>query len=115
MKWNVRSVSSGEMKWNERFPHFSPVDVKWKLMKLFFREIREMRWNEVQFMKFMKFSETRWERAVSAIVSLFGPPGGVAFSYLVIIKSMTQTVRTNKRFIEFYQKSVFVKLSVFQT
>ncbi len=32
-----------------------------------------------------------WERAASAIVSLFGPPGGVTFSYLVIIKSMTHT------------------------
>ncbi len=32
-----------------------------------------------------------WERAASAIVSLFDAPGGVAFSYLVIIKSMTHT------------------------
>ncbi len=31
-----------------------------------------------------------WERAASASVSLFDPPG-VAFSYLVIIKSMTHT------------------------
>ncbi len=31
------------------------------------------------------------ERVVSAIVSLFDPPGGVVFSYLVIIKSMTHT------------------------
>ena len=32
------------------------------------------------------------ERAAIAIVSLFAPPGGVAFSYLVIIKSMTHKV-----------------------
>ena len=31
------------------------------------------------------------ERAARDIVSLFDPPGGVAFSYLVIIKSMTHT------------------------
>jgi hypothetical protein len=47
------------MKWNERFTHLSTVDVKWRLMKLFFTNDREMRWNGV---KFMKFSETRpWE------------------------------------------------------
>ncbi len=45
--------------WNERVTHSSIVDVKWKLMKLFFTNDREMRWNEV---KFMKFSETvPWE------------------------------------------------------
>jgi hypothetical protein len=44
------------MKWNERFNHFSMVDVKWKWMKLFFINDCEMRWNEVNF---MKFSETR--------------------------------------------------------
>ena len=33
--------------------------------------------------------------AASAILSLFDAPGGVAFSYLVIIKSMT-----HKRFID---------------
>ncbi len=53
-------------------------------MKLFFREVREMRWNEVKFMKFIKCSETRlWE--------------------------------TTTRLIEFYQKAVLGKLSVFQT
>jgi hypothetical protein len=81
MKWNVGSPSSSEMKWNERFTHFSTVDVKWKLMKLF---VTEMRWNEVKFMKSKKFSESRpWE--------------------------------TTKRFIQFYQTSVLVNLSVFQT
>jgi hypothetical protein len=34
-----------------------------------------------------RYDRRPWERAASAIVSLFGPPGGVAFSYLVIIKS----------------------------
>ena len=77
--WNIFSVKWIEMKWN--VTHFSTVDVKWKLMKLFFTNDREMRWNEV---KFMKFSETRpWE--------------------------------PTKRFIEFYQKSVLVKLPSFQT
>jgi hypothetical protein len=34
------------------------------------------------------------ERAASAILSLFDVPGGVVFSYLVIIKSMTHTRRS---------------------
>jgi hypothetical protein len=46
-----------------------------------------MRCNEVKFMKFMKFSET----------------------------SETRLSEATTRFIEFYQMSVFVKLSVFQT
>jgi hypothetical protein len=56
MKWNVVARSWNEMKWNVfylTFHHFFTVDVKWKWMKLFFREVREMRWNEVKFMKFM--------------------------------------------------------------
>ncbi len=32
-----------------------------------------------------------WERDTNAILSLFDTPGGVTFSYLVIIKSMTHT------------------------
>jgi hypothetical protein len=32
-----------------------------------------------------------WERTDSVILSLFDAPGGVVFSYLVIIKSMTHT------------------------
>ncbi len=39
-----------------------------------------------------RYDRRPWERAVITIVSLFGPPGGVAFSYLVIIKSMTHTL-----------------------
>jgi hypothetical protein len=39
--------------------------------------------------------EKNWERAASATVSLFEPPGGVAFSYLVIIKSMTDALWRN--------------------
>ncbi len=61
MKWNVVARSWHEMKWNVFYVtlhYFFTVDVKWKLMKLFFREVREMRWNEVKFMKFMKCSET---------------------------------------------------------
>jgi hypothetical protein len=37
--------------------------------------------------------------AAIAIVSLFDPPGGVVFSYLVIIKSMTHTHISLSRFI----------------
>ena len=54
MKCRVSNFKWIEMKWN--FTHSSSVDVKWKLMKLFFTNDREMRWNEVNF---MKFSETR--------------------------------------------------------
>ncbi len=66
MKWNVGSPTSNKMKWNERFTHFSSVDVKWKLMKLFFTNDREMRWNEV---KIMKFSENQQKDLLNSIKS----------------------------------------------
>jgi hypothetical protein len=37
------------------------------------------------------------ERAASAILSLFDAPGGVAFSYVVRIKSMTTHIQKQKK------------------
>ena len=87
MKWNVRSAPSGEMKWNERFTSLFTSGCEMKINEIILQRVS---WNEVKFMKFMKFmkfSET----------------------------SETRLWEATTRFIEFYQKSVFVKLSVFQT
>ena len=63
VSWNevkgmVTKFTWNEMKWN--VTHSSTRDVKWKLMKLFFTNDRGMRWNEVKFMKFMKFKCIPW-------------------------------------------------------
>ena len=48
-----------------------------------------------------RYDRRPWERAASAMVSLFDPPGGVAFSYLVIIKSMTHNHRRHSHCFKF--------------